>query len=48
MQFPLFYHTSHRNIIVSVFHIITIDQIANIHWIIEKIRVPEKYLFLLY
>ena len=24
------------------------DQIANIHWIIEKARVPEKYLFLLY
>ena len=25
------------------------DQIANIHWIIEKSkRVPEKYLFLLY
>ena len=27
----------------------TRDQIANIHWIIEKSkRVPEKYLFLLY
>ena len=26
----------------------TRDQIANIHWIIEKARVPEKYLFLLY
>ena len=26
----------------------TRDQIANIHWIIEKVRVPEKYLFLLY
>ena len=26
----------------------TIDQIANIHWIIEKSRVPEKHLFLLY
>ena len=24
------------------------DQIANIHWIIEKLRVPEKYLLLLY
>ena len=23
------------------------DQIANIHWIIEKVRVPEKHLFLL-
>ena len=27
---------------------ITRDQIANIHWIIEKARVPEKHLFLLY
>ena len=26
----------------------TRDQTANIHWIIEKIRVPEKHLFLLY
>ena len=26
----------------------TRDQIANIHWIIEKARVPEKHLFLLY
>ena len=26
----------------------TRDQIASIHWIIEKARVPEKYLFLLY
>ena len=27
----------------------TRDQIANIYWIIEKsMRVPEKYLFLLY
>ena len=26
----------------------TRDQIANIRWIIEKARVPEKYLFLLY
>ena len=26
----------------------TRDQIANIHWIIEKARVPEKQLFLLY
>ena len=26
----------------------TIDQIANIHWIIEKARVPEKHLFLFY
>ena len=26
----------------------TRDQIANIHWIMEKARVPEKYLFLLY
>ena len=26
----------------------TTDQIANIHWIIEKARVPEKHLFLLY
>ena len=26
----------------------TIDQIANIRWIIEKARVPEKHLFLLY
>ena len=24
------------------------DQIANIHWIIEQARVPEKHLFLLY
>ena len=24
------------------------DQIANIHWIIKKARVPEKHLFLLY
>ena len=26
----------------------TRDQTANIHWIIEKARVPEKYLLLLY
>ena len=26
----------------------TRDQIANIRWIIEKERVPEKHLFLLY
>ena len=26
----------------------TRDQIANIHWIIEKARVPEKHLFLLF
>ena len=26
----------------------TKDQIANIHWIIEKMRVPEKRLFLLF
>ena len=26
----------------------TRDQIANIPWIIEKVRVPEKHLFLLY
>ena len=26
----------------------TRDQIASIHWIIEKVRVPEKHLFLLY
>ena len=26
----------------------TRDQIANIRWIIEKTRVPEKHLFLLY
>ena len=26
----------------------TRDQIANIFWIIEKVRVPEKHLFLLY
>ena len=26
----------------------TRDQIANINWIIEKARVPEKHLFLLY
>ena len=26
----------------------TRDQIANILWIMEKARVPEKYLFLLY
>ena len=26
----------------------TRDQIANIHWIIKKARVPEKYLPLLY
>jgi len=24
------------------------DQIANIHWIIEKVRFPEKHLLLLY
>ena len=27
---------------------VTRDQIANIHWIIKKARVPEKYLLLLY
>ena len=27
---------------------VTRDQIANIRWIIEKARVPEKHLFLLY
>ena len=26
----------------------TRDQIANIHWIIKKAKVPEKHLFLLY
>ena len=26
----------------------TRDRIANIHWIMEKARVPEKHLFLLY
>ena len=26
----------------------TRDQTANIHWIIEKVRAPEKHLFLLY
>ena len=26
----------------------TRDQIANMPWIIEKVRVPEKHLFLLY
>ena len=26
----------------------TRDQVANIRWIIEKARVPEKHLFLLY
>ena len=26
----------------------TRDQIANIHWVMEKARVPEKHLFLLY
>ena len=26
----------------------TRDQIASMHWIIEKARVPEKHLFLLY
>ena len=26
----------------------TKDQIVNIRWIIEKARVPEKHLFLLY
>ena len=26
----------------------TRDQIANIHWIMEKARVPQKHLFLLY
>ena len=26
----------------------TRDQITNIQWIIEKVRVPEKHLFLLY
>ena len=26
----------------------TRDEIANIHWIIKKARVPEKYQFLLY
>ena len=27
---------------------VTRDQIVNIRWIIEKARVPEKHLFLLY
>ena len=27
---------------------VTRDQIANIHWIMEKARVPEKHQFLLY
>ena len=26
----------------------TRDQIANIHWIIQKARVPEEHLFMLY
>ena len=26
----------------------TRDQIANIRWIIKKVRVPEKHLFMLY
>ena len=26
----------------------TRDQIANIHWIIKKVRIPEKHLLLLY
>ena len=26
----------------------TRDQIANIRWIIEKVRIPEKHLLLLY
>ena len=26
----------------------TRDQIANIRWIMEKVRVPEKHLFMLY
>ena len=26
----------------------TRDEIANLHWIIKKARVPEKYLLLLY
>ena len=26
----------------------TRDHIANIHWIVEKTKVPEKHLFLLY
>ena len=26
----------------------TRDQIANIHWIIEKVKVPDKHLLLLY
>ena len=26
----------------------TRDQIANIHWIIKKVRVSEKHLFVLY
>ena len=26
----------------------TRDQIANIRWVMEKVRVPEKHLFLLY
>ena len=26
----------------------TRDQVANIHWIIKKARVPEKHLLLLY
>ena len=26
----------------------TRDQVANIRWIIKKVRVPEKHLFLLY
>ena len=33
---------------VTVFKAEETDQIANIRWIIEKARVPEKHLFLLY
>ena len=33
---------------VVVLNLLVSDQIANICWIIEKARVPEKHLFLLY
>ena len=33
---------------VTVFKAEETDQSANIRWIIEKARVPEKHLFLLY
>ena len=41
-------HTHTQNLILEIWFIKSSDQIANIRWIIEKARVPEKHLFLLY